>query len=113
MAGGRKRARVEPAVDDVLAALADPTRRQLLEIIARHGEATATVAAEELPVSRQAIVKHLAVLDRAGIVSARRSGREMLYTVRSQPVQAAAHWLATLASEWDARLEIIKRIAES
>jgi DNA-binding transcriptional ArsR family regulator len=100
-------------VDEVLAALADPTRRRLLDALAAHGEATATTLAAELPVSRQAIVKHLAVLDRARLVEGHRSGREMRYAVRPQPLTATASWMASLAAEWDARLAAIKRIAES
>lgn len=100
-------------VDEVLAALADPTRRRLLDALAAHGEATATVLAEELPVTRQAIVKHLAVLDRAGLVEGRRLGREMRYAVRPAPLDATARWMSEVASEWDRRLAAIKRIAES
>src|SRR5205807_351806 len=66
-------------VDGVLVALADPTRRQLLDLLAAYGEATATTLAERLPVSRQAIVKHLAVLDAAGLVTGGRVGREVRY----------------------------------
>ena len=101
------------SVDEVLAALADPTRRRLLDALAARGEATATVLAAELPVSRQAVVKHLAVLDRAGLVEGRRLGREMRYAVRSEPLDATARWMADVASEWDRRLAAIKRIAEA
>lgn len=100
-------------VDDVLAALADPTRRKLLDVLAAHGEATATTLAADLPVSRQAVVKHLAVLEQAGLVAGRRSGREVRYTLRSQPLGATTRWMAGLAAEWDARLAVIKRAAES
>jgi DNA-binding transcriptional ArsR family regulator len=102
-----------PDVDDVLAALADPTRRRVLDVIAARGEATATAVASELPVSRQAVVKHLAVLDRAGLVTARRQGREVRYVVQPEQVDAAARWMAALADEWDARLQRIKRLAEA
>jgi DNA-binding transcriptional ArsR family regulator len=99
-------------VDEVLVALADPTRRRLLDLLAALGSATATTLAAELPVSRQAVVKHLAVLDHAGLVSAERAGREVRYTVRSQPLDATARWMAALADSWDRRLATIKRIAE-
>jgi DNA-binding transcriptional ArsR family regulator len=99
-------------IEEVLTALADPTRRRLLDVLAAHGEATATTLADELPVSRQAVVKHLAVLDRARLVSGRRAGREMRYAVRPQPLTEAAVWMSGLAAEWDARLAAIKRIAE-
>lgn len=101
------------AVDGVLAALADPTRRQLLDILAAHGEATATKLAEPLPVSRQAVVKHLAVLDAAGLVSGSRVGREVRYAVRPAALDATARWMAALAADWDRRLEKIKRVAEA
>ena len=99
-------------VEEVFAALADPTRLRLLDLLAADGEATATTLAGHVPVSRQAVVKHLAVLDRAGLVEARRSGREVRYAVRPHGLSAAASWLATRAAEWDTRLASIKRIAE-
>ncbi|WP_214318223.1 ArsR/SmtB family transcription factor [Nonomuraea sediminis] len=100
-------------VDSVLVALADPTRRQLLDLLAAQGEVTATTLAERLPVSRQAVVKHLAVLDAAGLVSGRRVGREVRYAVRPAALDATARWMATLAADWDRRLENIKRAAEA
>lgn len=75
--------------------------------------APATALAAELPVSRQAIVKHLTVLQQAGLVSGRRVGREVRYTPRSQPLDATARWMAGLAAEWDARLATTERIAEA
>ena len=99
--------------DEVLAAMADPTRRRLLGDLAARGEATATTLAGDLPISRQAVVKHLAVLGRAGLVSGRRRGREMRYVVRPEGVAETARWMAGLAADWDRRLDEIKRIAES
>jgi DNA-binding transcriptional ArsR family regulator len=101
------------AVDNVLAALADPTRRQLLDLVAAQGQVTATTLAERVPVSRQAVVKHLAVLDAAGLVSGRRVGREVRYAVRPAALDATARWMATLAADWDRRLANIKRVAEA
>jgi DNA-binding transcriptional ArsR family regulator len=100
-------------VDEVLAALADPTRRRVLDAVAAHGETTATTLAAELPVSRQAVVKHLAILDRAGLVSGRRQGREMRFAVRPDRLDAAARWMSARAAAWDERLARIKRLAES
>ena len=100
-------------VEDVFVALADATRRQVLDRLAAHGEATATMLAVELPVSRQAVVKHLAVLDRAGLVESRRRGREVRYSVRPERLDATARWMADIAGQWDARLAAIKRIAEA
>ncbi len=101
------------ATDSVLVALAEPTRRQLLDLLAAQGEATATTLAERLPVSRQAVVKHLAVLDAAGLVSGRRVGREVRYAVRPAALDATARWMAALAADWDRRLATIKRVAEA
>lgn len=101
------------AVDGVLAALADPMRRRLLDLLAAQGEATATTLAERLPVSRQAVVKHLGVLDAAGLVSGGRVGREVRYTVRPAALDATARWMAALADDWDQRLATIKRVAEA
>ena len=98
--------------EELFAALADPTRWRVLSLLAERGEATATTLAGELPVSRVAVVKHLAVLDRAGLVASRRQGREVRYTVRPERLDAAARWMADIASQWDARLAAIKRLAE-
>jgi DNA-binding transcriptional ArsR family regulator len=100
-------------IDGVLAALAEPIRRRLLDVIADRGEATATAVAAELPITRQAVAKHLAVLDRAGLVTARRQGREVRYALRPEPLDDAARWMTELAAEWDARLARIKQLAES
>lgn len=97
----------------MLAALVDPTRRQLLDLLAAQGETTATKLAEQLPVSRQAVVKHLAVLDAAGLVSGGRVGREVRYSVRPAALNVTARWMASLAADWDRRLATIKRIAEA
>ncbi|MFE4696730.1 ArsR/SmtB family transcription factor [Streptomyces sp. NPDC056738] len=100
-------------VDGVLAALADPTRRRLLDLLAARGEVTATKLAEELPVSRQAVVKHLAVLDAAGLVTGSRVGREVRYAVRPAALNATARWMSALAADWDRRLADVKRVAEA
>nr|WP_240506936.1 metalloregulator ArsR/SmtB family transcription factor [Thermoactinospora rubra] len=97
----------------MLAALADPTRRRLLDLLATYGEASATRLAEGLPVSRQAVVKHLAVLEAAGLVAGGRAGREVRYAVRPAALDATARWMAALAAEWDRRLARIKRMAEA
>lgn len=104
---------VGETVDTVIAALADPTRRKVLDLIAAQGEATATTLAERLPISRQAVVKHLAVLNAAGLVSGSRVGREARYTVRPAALDTTAQWMASLAADWDRRLARIKRIAEA
>jgi DNA-binding transcriptional ArsR family regulator len=98
--------------EHVFTALADPTRRKVLDLLAEHGHGTATTLAAALPVSRPAVIKHLAVLDRAGLVEARRHGREVRYVVRPQPLQETASWMNRLAADWDARLSAIKALAE-
>ena len=98
--------------DMVMAALADPTRWRVLSLLAERGEATATTLAGELPVSRVAVVKHLAVLDRAGLVEGGRRGREVRYRVRPERLEQTARWMAVLASQWDRRLDALKLLAE-
>nr|WP_274390287.1 metalloregulator ArsR/SmtB family transcription factor [Streptomyces adustus] len=93
--------------------MADPTRRRLLELLAARGQASATSLAEHLPVSRQAVVKHLAVLDAAGLVRGGRAGREVRYAVRPDALDATARWMASLAADWDRRLAAIKDAAEA
>ena len=100
-------------VDQLWAAVADPTRRRLLDVLLAQREATATTLARELPVTRQAVAKHLAVLDRAGLVEGDRRGREVRYVVRPKRLDAAARAMARVAAQWDERLLAIKRIAES
>lgn len=104
---------LDAMADSVFVALADPTRRKLLDLLAAQGEVTATTLADGLPVSRQAVVKHLAVLDAAGLVAGRRAGREVRYAVRPEVLDATARWMATLAADWDRRLANVKRIAEA
>jgi ArsR family transcriptional regulator, cadmium/lead-responsive transcriptional repressor len=100
-------------LDELWSAVADPTRRRVLDVLLDRGDATATIVAGELPVTRQAVAKHLAVLDRAGLVEGRRRGREVRYAIRPQRLDMAARSMAQVAAEWDARLAAIKRIAEA
>jgi DNA-binding transcriptional ArsR family regulator len=99
----------EPAV---FAALADPTRWRVLGMLAQRGEGTATTLAAQLPVSRPAVIKHLGVLDRAGLVTRRRAGREVRYRVEPARLDATARRIADLAVAWDARLAALKALAE-
>ncbi len=102
------------AQDDALwAAVADPTRRRVLDALLEHGEATTTTVAEGLPVTRQAVAKHLAVLSRVGLVAGRRNGREVRYAVSPERLDDAAEAMARVAAGWDSRLARIKRLAES
>ena len=98
--------------DPLWGAIGDPTRRRILDVLLAHGDATATELAERVPVSRQAIAKHLEVLERAGLVNRRRIGREVRFAVVPGRLDSAARAMARLADEWDQRLARIKRIAE-
>ena len=109
-----------PGEDELWEAVADPSRRKVLDLILAHGQATPTALAAELPFTRQAVAKHLAVLARAGLVEAHRHGREVRYTARAERVDAAARALASAAeamaaaaARWDQRLNAIKRLAEA
>jgi DNA-binding transcriptional ArsR family regulator len=101
-----------PEHGELFAALSDPTRRQVLDLLAARGEGSASGLAADMPVSRPAVIKHLAVLDRAGLVESRRRGREVLYSVRPEPLESAARWMTGLAADWDRRLAALKRLAE-
>jgi len=104
----------EVAADDALwAAVGDPTRRRVLDALLERGEATTTTLAQGLPVTRQAVAKHLAVLNNVGLVTGRRSGREVRYVVRPERLDDAAEAMARAAAQWDRRLARIKRLAES
>ena len=81
-------------VEDVFGALADPTRRQVLEALAARPAASASALARELPISRQMVLKHLLVLQDSGLVSSSRTGREVLFQVRTAPLSDTAEWLA-------------------
>ncbi len=94
-------------------AVADPSRRSLLELLIDQGEATASGLSGEVPFSRQAVAKHLAVLERAQLVSSRRQGREVLFSVRPAQVDNAAQMMVNVGQAWDTRLQSIKRIAEA
>jgi DNA-binding transcriptional ArsR family regulator len=94
----------------VFAALADPTRRHLVEALAAGGGATATGLAAELPISRQAVAKHLAMLGRAGLVSQSKRGRESLFELDPRPLADAATWLTSVGAEWDTRLADLQRL---
>ncbi|MCQ9164301.1 MULTISPECIES: helix-turn-helix transcriptional regulator [unclassified Arthrobacter] len=97
----------------VFAALGDPHRQQLLTLLARGGAASASSLAPSLPVSRQAVDRHLRILSSAGLVEPRRSGREVLYSVRRAELDRSAAWLRDLADGWDRRLSAIKAAAEA
>jgi DNA-binding transcriptional ArsR family regulator len=96
-------------VQPVFAALSDPTRRQVLSLIGERGEASASQLARSLPVSRQAVQKHLASLAAAGLVADRRDGREVLYRLTPAPMSDAMSWMASVGAQWDERLAALNR----
>jgi DNA-binding transcriptional ArsR family regulator len=97
-------------VDDaVFSALADANRRRLLALVGDRGSATATELAAELPISRQAVQKHLAGLATAGLVAPERAGREVRYRITPAPLSGAMAWMATVGGQWDERLAALER----
>jgi len=98
----------ERDVDAVFQALADPTRRAVMRMLS-DGPRTATEIAERLPVSRQAVSKHLVALDEAGLVRGERAGREVRYRLTPRPMAGALSWMTEVGAEWDERLERLRR----
>jgi DNA-binding transcriptional ArsR family regulator len=99
--------------DELWSAIGDPTRRRMLDLLLADGGGTATTLGQQLPVTRQAVTKHLVVLDRVGLVRATQAGRERRYRVDEAQLARAAAQLESVGSAWDARLQRIKRIAEA
>jgi DNA-binding transcriptional ArsR family regulator len=99
----------EAAAVAVFAALTDPIRRAILDTLARHGPATVTELADRLPVTRQAVAKHLAQLVEARLLRADDpDGRRVRYRVDPAPVRAALRWLTALSTDWDDRLDALR-----
>src|SRR5262245_40154368 len=96
-------------VDAVFSALSDERRRAVVELLAARGSATATELAGELPVTRQAVAKHLASLDGAGLVSVTRLGREARYELTPEPLSEAIGWIERVGGHWDRRLAALRR----
>jgi predicted transcriptional regulator len=104
---------VSVTVDDELwSAVGDPIRRRIVDLLLAGG-GTATTLSEQLPVTRQAVAKHLGVLDRVGLVHGTPSGRERRYEVDEAQLARAVAQLSSVGTSWDARLHRIKRIAEA
>lgn len=99
--------------DDLWSAIGDPTRRRMLDLLLSGGTGTATSLSEHLPVTRQAVAKHLAVLDRVGLVHAAPAGREKHFRVDEAQLARAVAQLEEVGSSWDSRLQRIKRLAET
>jgi predicted transcriptional regulator len=99
--------------DDLWSAIGDPSRRRMLDLLLTEGDGTATTLSQQLPVSRQAVAKHLGVLDRVGLVQATPTGREKRYRVDDAQLTRAVAQLSSVVTAWDNRLRRIKRIAEA
>jgi DNA-binding transcriptional ArsR family regulator len=97
----------------VLDALADPTRRQLVTLLGARESATATELAAELPITRQAVSKHLAALGEVGLVDSRREGRAVRFRLTPAPLSGAMAWMAGVGAQWDSRLAELQRGLEA
>ena len=99
--------------DELWSAIGDPSRRRVLDLLVSNGDVSASWLAGHVPFSRQAVSKHLVVLEQAGLVSRHKQGREVLYQVEAHRLDQATRAMADLAAQWDRRLATIKRIAEA
>ena len=98
--------------DRLWAALGDPMRIRLLDLLLERGEATASTLAGAVSITRQGVAKHLTVLERDGLVTAHRRGREVRYAVREERLDQARAALARTAAQWETHLTAIKKMAE-
>jgi ArsR family transcriptional regulator, cadmium/lead-responsive transcriptional repressor len=99
--------------DELWSAVGDPTRRRMLDLLLTCGGGTATTLSQQLPVTRQAVAKHLGVLGRVGLVRATPSGRERRYQVDEAQLARAVEQLSSVGATWDARLRRVRAIAEA
>jgi ArsR family transcriptional regulator, cadmium/lead-responsive transcriptional repressor len=99
----------DDAAGAVFAALADPTRRAVVRELSRQETVTASALTTQLPMTRQAIAKHLALLSSAGLVAAERAGRETRYRLTPDPLEEAMRWMTEVGGQWDRRLERLRR----
>lgn len=104
--------RAEPD-DDLWAAIADPSRRRVLDFLVQRGEASASWLAGQVPFTRQAVSKHLVALEQAGLIGRRKQGREVLFQVDADRLDQATRAMAEVARRWDRRLDTIKHLAEA
>lgn len=98
--------------DEVFSALSDPTRRAVIRFLSEHGPSSATEVAVTMPVTRQAVAKHLSALAEAGLVVSETQGRERRYRLTPAPLEEAVSWMAAVGAEWDERLEGLRRYLE-
>jgi DNA-binding transcriptional ArsR family regulator len=97
------------SVPDVFAAVADSTRRQILERLRTAGSLSVSELAEPLPMSRQAVTKHLSVLEQAGLIKSQWLGRERMHQLTAEPLQQLDDWLVPYSAAWDRRLARLRR----
>lgn len=102
-----------PDDDELWAAIADPSRRRLLDLLVRDGAASASALAGRVPFTRQAVAKHLAVLEGVGLVHRSRAGREVRFAVDPPRLDQARRAMTQVAAAWERRLEAIKQVAEA
>jgi DNA-binding transcriptional ArsR family regulator len=93
---------------DVFDAISDSTRRLMIEKLSTEGDKTATEFASELPITRQGVTKHLAILAEAGLVTTRKQGRDRLYSLTPQALQNAVSWVGVVNEAWDRRLGALR-----
>ena len=103
----------EQVDDELWSAIGDPTRRRMVDLLLVDGQGTATTLGQQLPVTRQAVAKHLGVLDRVGLVRATREGREKRYVIDEAQLARAVAQLESVGTAWDARMQRIKKVAEA
>jgi DNA-binding transcriptional ArsR family regulator len=103
----------QPPDDELWSAIGDPSRRQVLDLLVGNGAVSASWLAGRVTFTRQAVAKHLAVLERAGLVTRRKEGREVLYQVDADRLDQARRTMTDVAAQWDRRLRAIKRLAEA
>lgn len=103
----------DPPDDELWSAIGDPSRRRVLDLLVSNGEVSASWLAGKVPFSRQAVSKHLVVLEHAGLISRRKQGREVLYRIEGDRLDQATRAMTDAAAEWDRRLATIKRLAET
>jgi DNA-binding transcriptional ArsR family regulator len=96
----------------LFAALADPVRRGLLINLAEHSPRTATQLAKDYPITRQGILKHLTILESAGLVAVHQLGREKRYTLKPEPLGELDQWIDNISAKWDERLLRLKTMLE-
>ena len=97
----------------IFAALADPTRRDLLANLAENSPKTATQLTEDYPITRQGILKHLHILEGAGLVAVHQKGREKRYTLTLEPLSDIDEWIKKISAKWDGRLQRLKILLEN